>query len=138
MVGDKAYLQNFIGYSNFWLIDEFGNLIEKFEHMLLDVVINLTSNYKSLLRGEITEGNLFVMEAEWKRHFSFIKIGDNYQFSFSNFRNIVLTSAELHSFLNDLIVYSFQAIEFLYKGIINNINYMKWKEEVYGNLDKSL
>jgi hypothetical protein len=138
IIGDRAYLQNFIGLSDFWLLDEFGNLICRFENMLLDMVINLTSNYASLKKGEITEGGLFVMEAEWERHFTFIQEGNNYRIGVKDYRDLIIPKEHFYQFMSDFTEYALESIEFFYTGIKGNPNYIEWKNEIYNHLKAPL
>lgn len=131
IIGDRAYLQNFIGLSTFWLLDEFGNLVKEFEDMLLDMVVNLASNYSSLKKGEITEGGLFVMDAEWERHFTFVQVGNNYRIEIRDYRDLFIPEEQFFDFILNFSNYAFRSIEYFYPDIQHNPNFQQWKKEVY-------
>ncbi len=57
---------------------------------MVHTVINLTSNYSSLKKGEITEGGLFVLEAEWERHFTFVQEGNNYRIGIKDYTDLII------------------------------------------------
>lgn len=134
LIGDRAYLQNFIGLSNFWLLDEFGNLIKRFDDLLLDMVINLTSNYLSLKEGRITEGAMFTMEEDWEKHFSFVQTEGFFRISMKGHREMCISADDFYKFIVEFTEYAFDSIEFFYVGIQDNPNFVEWKEEVYGYL----
>ena len=133
--GDRAYLQNNIGLSRFWLLDELGNLIKEFDDLLFDTVINFALSYNSLIKGTATQGGLFVMEPEWEMHLWFELEGNNFRISFKNHRDIVMSKKDFRDMILNFSNYALSSIECFYEGIVENEHYINYKREIYQNLN---
>jgi hypothetical protein len=132
--GDRANLQNNIGYARIYVLDEFGNLIKEFDDLLFDMVINLILGCKSLQMGEVDQGALFVMEPEWDKHLWFVLENGDYRISFKKYRDIVMSREAFHQFVHQFSMCVLSTIEYFYQGVSGNPAYLEWKAEILADL----
>jgi hypothetical protein len=134
LYADAAFLHNHIGLAKFYVFDEYDNFILDFESTILDVVLNITSNYASIIDGTVSKGCLFYKNTEWDIIFSFIYENENIKISFSNNKQLIMSSNKFYESIFELSVLSLDFLEYFYNGLNENDQYIKMRQRIFQDL----
>jgi hypothetical protein len=131
-----------VGHSNCILCHQ-GKIILNFECNLLDLVANLTLGYFSLLSKEATNSGIYNYHDYWDRLIDITFKNDKFDFKLKKNQILYdqiepifcLSHHEYKNDLQDFVKYSFEIIEYIYDGIINNSHYINFKIKANNNLN---
>lgn len=134
MYADRVFLHNEIGLAKFYVLDEYDDFILDFESTILDVILNITSNYASIMDGTVSQGCLFYKNTEWDIIFSFTYENENIKISFNNNKQLIIPSNKFYESIFELSVISLNFLEYFYSGLNENDQYIKMRQRIFRDL----
>lgn len=134
LYADGAFLHNDIGLAKFYVLDEYDNFILGFVSTILDVVLNLSSNYSGIIKATVSQGCLFYKISEWDLIFSFLKENEIVKINFNNGKQLIIPWNKFYDSIYNLSVMSLDFLEYFYSGLNENDHYIKIRQRIFLDL----
>ncbi len=134
LYADAAFLHNEIGNAKFYILDEHDNYILSFESTILDVILNLSSNYISVINGTVSKGCLFYKNSEWDLIFSFVLEQEIIKISFAENKYILIPKIKFYELIYNLTIITLDYLEYFYIGLNDNEEYIKMRQRIFQDL----